>query len=133
MIWIITNVLNAEPRASLFVQESGAFFLNVDFQQEWNQAELTFDNSLGLFTQKDTQRFSYEGTFDQIPSVIHMSVSLSKEHLGEYSSMPIPVIYMPLSHPDLSGKEDLSLPSHTLKWNIYTNLYRPIQRWFTNE
>ena len=133
MFWVLTNVLFAEPRASLFVQENGAFFLNVDFQQEWNQAELSFDHSLGLFTQRDTQQFSYEGTFDQIPSVIHMSVSLSKDQLGAYSSMPIPVIYMPLSRPDLSGKEDFALPSHTIKWNIYKNLYRPIHRWLTNE
>ena len=133
MFWVLTNVLFAEPRASLFVEETGAFFLNVDLQQEWNQAELSFDQSLGLFSKKDIQQFSYEGTFDKIPSVLHMSVSLSKDQLGAYSSMPIPVIYMPLSHPDLSGTEELSLPGHTFQWGIYKNLYRPIQRWLTNE
>ena len=133
MFWVLTNLLFAEPRASLFVEESGTFFLNIDFQQEWNQAEFYFDNSLGLFTKQNVQQFSYEGKFDQIPSVIHMSVSLSNDQRGTYSSLPIPVVYMPLSHPDLSGEEELELPSHTLKWNIYKNLYRPVQRWFTNE
>ena len=133
MFWVLTNTLFAEPRASLFVEESGAFFLNVDFQQEWNQAELTFDQSLGLFSKKNIQQFSYEGTFDEIPSVLHMNVSLSKDQLGSFSSLPIPVIYMPLSNPDLSGTEVKDLPSHTFKWNIYKNLYRPIQRWFANE
>ena len=48
MFWVLTNLLFAEPRASLFVEESGTFFLNIDFQQEWNQAEFYFDNSLGF-------------------------------------------------------------------------------------
>lgn len=133
MLWVLMNTLCAEPRASLFVEENGSFFLNVNFQQEWKQAELIFDQSLGLFTQRNVQQFSYEGTFDTIPSVLHMDVSLSKDQLGSFSSLPIPVIYMPLSNPDLSGAEEQALPAHTFQWNIYKNLYRPIQRWFTHE
>ena len=133
MLILIAAFLHAEPNATLFVDVRGSFFLNVDLQQRWNQAELTFDQSLGLFTKNDIQHFSYEGTFDQIPSVLNMNVSVSKDSVGAYSSLPIPVIYLPLSHPNLSGEEDYALPSQTFKWKLYKNIVRPVTSWLKHE
>lgn len=133
MYWIMTTIVYAEPQASLFVDVHGSYFLNVDLQQEWKQAELSFDHSLGLFSKKDIQKFSHEGKFEEIPRVLNMKASLSKGQLGEYASLPIPVIYLPLSQPSLSGDDELGLPAYTFKWNLYKRIYRPVQRWFTHE
>ena len=133
MFWILTTIVYAEPQASLFVDAQGSYFLNVDLKQEWKQAELSFDQSLGLFSKTNIQKFSHEGQFEHIPRVLNMKASLSKEHVGEYASLPIPVVYLPSAQPSLGGDEELSLPAHTFQWNLYKKVYRPVQLWFTHE
>ena len=130
MIAFLFCISFAEPSASLFVEANGNFFLNVTFQEEWSKAEFYFDQPFGYFSRDNLQQFSYEGNFDSVPSVLNMTLELSKENIGQAIDLPIPVVYLPYSQPSLAGENALQLPKYTFRWHLYHKIVSPIQKFF---
>jgi hypothetical protein len=133
MIYLFSLIVHAEPSTALFVDVKGGYFLNIDLHEEWSQAEFRIDNQVGFFAEQDFQQRSFEGTFEIIPDVLHMNMELSKGNIGRQMSLPIPVIYLPHSQPDLSGEQLLTLPDYSFNWHLYKRILKPIHRIFKNE
>ena len=131
MIAFLMMTAFAEPSAALFVEANGSFFLNVTFQEEWSKAEVHFDQSLGIFTQENMRYFSYEGSFERVPDVLHMTMALTKDNIGQEIDLPIPVVYLPYQHPSLGGEAELALPDYSFRWHVYHNIISPLRSFFT--
>lgn len=130
MITFLILIAIAEPSAALFVEPNGRFFLNVTFQEEWSKAEVHFDQSLGFFTQDNMRHFSYEGSFERVPDVLNMKMELTKDNIGQEIDLPIPVVYLPFSHPSLGGEKELPLPNYSFHWHVYSKIISPLNSLF---